>query len=144
MKMAFVIAFLVASSTQAQAASCGEHEATLRNVKLVEWPGYYRSGDSNGLSEFLMDAFQVVNGDGSVSTKADKVSWVAKESWSAEDFVYTITSITCIGSSTAVIVGEGRFVAGVNDARRKHRYVSSNTLHLHNGRWSPFSIAYLG
>lgn len=137
MRCFLTLALLLTIAQPARADSCGTHLAALRDIKLKEWPAYYRNGDSEGLRNFLMDDFRVINGDGSVSLKEEEVKWVAEGSWNPKDFVYTITSITCPGPSTAIIVGEGQFIGQVDGAWHRHRYVSSNVLVLDRGRWRP-------
>jgi hypothetical protein len=137
MKSILAAALLVAVTSAAQSAPCGSQESVLRDIKLKEWPAYYRSGNAEGLRGFLLDEFRVIGGDGSVSLKEEEVAWVAKSSWNPRDFVYTISSISCPGASTAIIVGEGRFKGEVDGVWHEHRYVSSNVLLLKNGRWRP-------
>ncbi len=128
---------LVLASPAAQSASCGSHESALRDIKLKEWPAYYRSGNAEGLGEFLLDEFRVIGGDGSVSLKQAEMAWVAQGDWNPKDFVYTIASLVCPSPATAIIVGEGRFKREVNGVWHLHRYVSSNVLILVEGRWRP-------
>jgi len=137
MKPILAALLLVAGAPEAQSASCRAHESALRDIKLKEWPSYYRSGNAEGLRRFLLDEFRVVQGDGSVSLKEEEVAWVAQGEWNPKDFVYRITSISCPGTSTAIIVGEGRFKREVDGVWLEHRYVSSNVLLLHKGRWRP-------
>ncbi len=137
MKSILAATLLVAMVPAAQSASCGSHESVLRDIKLKEWPGYYRAGNAEGLRAFLLDGFRAIGGDGSVSLKEEEVAWVAKNSWNPKDFVYTITNISCPGPSTAIVVGEGRFKGEVDGVWHEHRYVSSNVLLLKNGRWRP-------
>jgi hypothetical protein len=137
MRSILAAALLIAVAPVAQSASCGAHESALRDIKLKEWPAYYRTGNAEGLRGFLLDEFRVIGGDGSVSLKEEEVAWVAKSVWNPKDFLYTITSILCPGTSTAIIVGEGRFKGQVDGVWHKHRYVSSNVLLLDNGRWRP-------
>lgn len=135
MKTVLVAALLFAVAPAAQSASCGSHESALKDIKLKQWPAYYRTGNAGGLRDFLLDGFRVISGDGSVSPKEEELAWVAKSAWNPKDFVYTITSISCPGASTAIIVGQGRFKGEVDGVWHEHSYVSSNVLLLVDGRW---------
>lgn len=136
MKTSVVVLFVIAAAAPwPAAASCGAQEAVLRQIKLEAWPGYYRRQDAAGLGDFLHEGFRVIGGDGSVTSRAEELAWVAKSSWSPQRFVYTITSISCPQADTALVVGEGRFEADKDGARYEHRYVSSNVLVLVGGRW---------
>lgn len=137
MRSILAAVLFLAVTSAAQSASCGSHESVLRDIKLKEWPAYYRTGNAEGLRGFLLDGFRVIGADGSVSMKEEEVAWVARGLWNPKDFVYTITSISCPGTSTAIIVGEGRFKGEVDGVWHEHRYVSSNVLLLDNGRWRP-------
>ena len=125
--------------TNTARATCEKNDEQLRNVKLIEWPSYYRNGDIEGLKNFLLDGFRVIANDGSVSTKNEEISYLAKNRWSPEDFSYTIFSITCFDATTALIIGEGKYKQLRDGSMHQHRYVSSNVLKLVRGRWRPAS-----
>lgn len=127
-----VLAPIAAAETP---ASCGAEEAVLRAIKLEQWPSYYRKQDVAGLASFLAPGFQVIGADGSSSPRSEELAWVAANPWKTENFVYTISSITCPLEDVAIIVGEGRFTASEGAARVEHRYTSSNVLVRKDGHW---------
>lgn len=135
MKPVVALFVLTAVSRIAGAATCGAEEAILREIKLKAWPNYYRTQDAAGLGKFLLEDFRIVGGDGSVSSRAEELAWVAKSPWNPKDFTYTISNITCPGPAIAIIVGEGRFKGQTDGAWYEHRYVSSNILLRLDGRW---------
>jgi len=133
-----LLAALAAAASPAQVtASCGDLEPGLREVKLKQWPSYYRNQDAKGLAEFLMEDFRLVGADGSVGQRAEELAWVEKNAWNPTDFLYTIRSVHCPAPGVAIIIGEGRFKSQDKDKRawQEHRYVSSNVLVQVRGKW---------
>lgn len=122
-------------ATAGAPGSCGAEEPVLRKIKLEQWPSYYRGQDAEGLASFLLEGFQVIGADGSASPRAEELAWVAANPWRTQDFLYTITSITCPREDVAIIVGEGRFTVTEGVVVTEHRYTSSNVLVKRDGRW---------
>lgn len=109
------------------AAGCGDQEATLRDIKLKVWPGFYRAQDVEGLGRFLAPGFRSVAGDGSITTREEELKWLAANPWRPQAFSYTISSIACPAPDTAVIIGTGRSTRTDRDGKRRvGSYVSSN------------------
>lgn len=138
-----VLALLLSATVAppANAGSCGSLEPALREIKLKEWPGYYRRQDAKGLAEFLHEDFRIVGADGAVTPRSEEIAWVKTSPWNPTDFAYTINSVVCPAPAVAIIVGEGRFKARNEDksAWIEHRYVSSNVLVSIDGKWHAVS-----
>ena len=135
MKVLLAITAVFALTASAAHAFCGAEESVLREIKLKAWPSYYRNQDVTGLGAFLLEDFRVIGVDGAVSSRAETLEWLAKNRWDPKDFSYSISSITCPNSTTAIIVGEGRSKRKQHDTWFEHRYVSSNVLVQMKGRW---------
>lgn len=120
--------------TPTSAATCPD-ETALRSLKTEHWPSLYRQGDVEGLRALLHDEFRVVDAGGNVSTKADELDWLARNTYVAREFRYDITSIQCEGP-LAVIIGTGSMLDDADPAgKQRSSYVSSNVLIKDQGRW---------
>lgn len=101
-------------------------EATLRHLKTVLWPQAYRTGDTALLDKILHDSFQLINADGSRSSKAEEMSWVAENDYDPGEFEYRIERLD-IYDDMAIVAGQG--------VTTNYRYRSSNVLIRDQGRW---------
>ncbi len=130
--VALAAVFLAGSS---QAGS--DDEATLRQIKTVEWPRIYREQDVQALDRLLADDFVVYDSSGA-TPKAEELAWLAKNAWKNDGFSYRIQRLSIYGD-TALIVGEGlvRFASG--EKPHQTRYVSSNVFVREDGRWRAVS-----
>jgi ketosteroid isomerase-like protein len=106
---------------------------TLRQIKLEQWPGYYREQDWQGLQDFLTEDFVLVAPDGSAENREQTVEWVRDNPWGNADanFEYTIRRIDFYSDDVANIHGTGRFDG--EDCRMA--YESANILVRKNGEW---------
>ena len=62
----------------AAAADRSADEAALREIKEVLWPKAYFEQDTELLGRLLAPEFQMVDGDGNWTTRADELDWVRK------------------------------------------------------------------
>jgi len=111
----------------------------LKVAKVQTWRQLYRDQDAKGLENFLLDGFVVIGADGHLSTKAEEVAWLAKNSWSgAEDFEYVVEGIVFEGQDVAMVYGHGRGTRmkdGLPECIETYR--SSNLFRRSEGRWRP-------
>lgn len=130
-----MVALAFATAAPAFAAPCGEREAALREAKLVTWPKLYRTRDSKGLANFLAEGFVSMAADGTLTTRAEEVAWVAANPWQPQDFRYTITRIDCPAPGVGVVLGKGQSVRAGEGSKFAQSYVSSNLFVYQGGRW---------
>lgn len=122
-------------------ASQDDVVATLTEIKINEWPSYYKRQDADGLANFLSRDFVFITDDGSRSDYAKEVDWVRNNPWAGsanDDFIYRIEDISFQSNDVAIIYGEGTSTRTTEDgAPCQHSYWSSNTLRIEDGRWKP-------
>ena len=113
----------------------------LTDIKLNEWPSYYKNQDADGLAEFLSPDFVFITNSGERSTYDEEVQWVRNNPWSGDandDFIYRIEDIFFQSDTVVIIYGEGTSTrTDENGLPCAHSYWSSNTLRRENGRWKP-------
>lgn len=111
----------------------------LTHAKVQTWRTLYRTGDAEGLKNFLNDDFIFIPGDGAAITKQSEVDYLANnQPGMAEDFFYHVDDIIFTGPDTAIVYGKGHS-SRINDTGEpcKHTYWSSNTFKRVDGRWRP-------
>ncbi len=129
-----VLSLLALTSTTATAAEPDDH-AQLRHIKLELWPKAYREQDVELLDRILDDSFQMIDGRGQISTKADELAWIAKHPTSYDSFNYEIERLDVYAGQSAIVAGQGT-IAGTRDGKAwTHVYRSSNVLIKRDGRW---------
>lgn len=115
--------------------------ATLTEIKIDVWPGYYKNQDADGLAAFLSKDFVFITDDGTRSNYEQEVDWVRNNPWSGsenDDFVYRIEGIVLQSNTVAIVYGEGTSTRTLDDGEPcHHSYWSSNTLRIEDGRWKP-------
>ncbi len=115
--------------------------AALTEIKIKEWPSYYKNQDADGLAAFLSKDFVFITDDGSRSNYEQEVDWVRNNPWSGadnDDFVYHVQDIVLQSDTVAIIYGEGTSTRTSDDGKPcRHSYWSSNTLRIEAGRWKP-------
>ena len=99
----------------------------LRHFKTVLWPQAYRTQDVELLDRMLDDSFEMIDGEGNVSTKQDELEWVRDNAWDPGSFEYRIERLQIYQGSFAVIAGTG--------VAETYTYKSSNFLVRENGEW---------
>ncbi len=134
---------VIASCATAQnvAPSSVDAVMALTDIKITEWPSYYKNQDADGLSEFLSPDFVFITDTGDRSDYAKEVDWVRNNPWTGaenDDFVYHIEDIVFQSRDVAIIYGQGTSTRKTEDGQPcAHSYWSSNTLRLEDGRWKP-------
>ena len=127
--------------TAAAAPSDKNTLAVLTEIKINEWPSYYKNQDADGLAAFLSEDFVFITDNGSRSSYQQEVDWVRNNPWSGadnDDFVYRIEDIVFQSHTVAIIYGEGTSTRTSDDGELcHHSYWSSNTLRMEDGRWKP-------
>lgn len=124
---------LAAASPAADPAS--DAEAVLRRIKLELWPRAYREQDIELLDRLLDPRFQMIDGEGRPSSKADELAWVAAHAPGYDTFDYQIERLDVFADSSAIVAGRGT-VSGERDGQRwTHVYRSTNVLVKRDGRW---------
>jgi hypothetical protein len=124
---------LAAASPAADPAS--DDEAVLRRIKLELWPRAYREQDVELLDRLLDPRFQMIDGEGRPSSKADELAWVAAQATSYDTFDYQIERLDVFAGSSAIVAGRGT-VSGERDGQRwTHVYRSTNVLVKRDERW---------
>ncbi len=128
-----LICAVVLSTTSAAAGdSAIEDEAMLRQIKTELWPRLYREQDVAGLDSLLHPSFQMLDGSGTRSTKAQELAYVAANKPSYLSFNFEIARLDVYPNGTAIVDGVGRVQ---QDACRSFEYVSSNILIKQQGYW---------
>ncbi|NNJ65857.1 MAG: nuclear transport factor 2 family protein [Xanthomonadales bacterium] len=124
-----IIAGLLACCAVADASehSGNSDEEILRHFKLVLWPQAYHTQDTELLDRLLHASFQMINDDGSRSTKAEEMAWVAENAFNPGNFEYRIERLDIYEGRLAIIDGTG--------ITERYRYHSSNVLIKENGAW---------
>ena len=101
-------------------------EQILRHFKTVLWPQAYRTQDTELLDRMLHDSFQMIDGDGNRSTKADELGWISENEWDPGNFEYSIERLD-IYDGMAIVDGTGTATS--------YTYKSSNVLLKEDGEW---------
>jgi hypothetical protein len=135
---AFLLAMTLAwasASGQSAPPSRIDDEAALREAKLVEWPGYYRRQDADGLASFLLPGFQAIAGDGSIEEREGVLAQVRARPWNPANFRYEIDHIRFLADDTALVIGRGGSDSARDGRPCRARYRSSNLFRKVGGRW---------
>ena len=108
-----------------------DDEATLRHFKTVMWPQAYRTQDVELLDSMLHDSFEVIDGEGNVSTKQGELDFIANNQWDPGEFEFRIDRLDIYDGRTAIISGAG--------IASNYTYKSSNVLIKEDGKWRAIS-----
>ena len=100
---------------------------TLRHFKTVLWPQAYRTQDVELLDRLLHDSFEMFDGDGNRSTKAEELESIRANRWDPGTFEYRIERLQIYQDAFAVIAGTG--------IAENYSYKSSNFLVKEAGVW---------
>lgn len=109
------------------AVSLADDEATLRHFKTVLWPQAYRTQDVELLDRLLHDSFELIDGEGNRSTKAEELEGIRTTRWNPGSFEYRIERLQIYQGAFAVIAGTG--------IAERYTYKSSNFLVKEDGVW---------
>ena len=100
---------------------------TLRHFKTVLWPQAYRTQDVELLDRLLHDSFEMFDGDGNRSTKAEELESIRVNRRDPGSFEYRIERLQIYQDAFAVIAGTG--------IAENYTYKSSNFLVKEDGVW---------
>ncbi|AYB33552.1 nuclear transport factor 2 family protein [Chryseolinea soli] len=114
-------------------------EATLRNLKQVQWPKAYREQDTVLLDRILADEFQMIDSDGVPSTKKDQLAYIKTHKPTYLSFEFKIERLDLFENNTAVVSGTGTIRAKDKKGWYDVLYQSSNVLIKRNGEWRAIS-----
>lgn len=128
----------------AAAAACAQtpaEEQALRELKIRRWPALYARPDPAGLDAFLHPQFQMIDGAGAISKKADELAYLRTKTPDPPDrqFTYTIERLEVFPNCTAMISGQGRVETTQGGRRHVSTYRSSNVLIKVHGAWRPIA-----
>jgi ketosteroid isomerase-like protein len=114
-------------------------EATLRNLKQVEWPKAYREQDTILLDRILADEFQMIDSDGVASNKKDQLDYIKAHKPNYISFQFRIERLDIFENNTAVVSGTGTIRSKDKKGEYDLVYQSSNILVKRNGEWKAIS-----
>lgn len=126
---------LAALSLPLPAAERSADEAALRELKEVLWPKAYFEQDTALLDRILAPEFQMVDGDGNWTTKADELDWVAKNKPGYDSLEFRIRRLDVLENGTAIAAGTGTVRGRDEDGAYVAEYQSTNVLIKRDGRW---------
>ena len=129
------LAIALMAALPVRAAEPRSDEAQLRELKLTLWPKAYREQDTALLDRILDASFQMTDGTGTVSTKAEELAWVRGNRPGYDDFRFDIERLEVFDGRSAVVSGLGT-VRGRRDGEPYiTRYRSTNVLIKRDGTW---------
>lgn len=131
--LALVILCLAASAGSTEGTR--DDEAVLRELKQVLWPRAYREQDVALLDGILADEFQMIDGEGNWSTKADELEWIANNPVPYESLEFEIRRLDVFENGTAIVAGTGVIRGSGAEGPYVVAYQSSNVLIKRDGRW---------
>lgn len=116
-----------------------QDEATLRNLKQVQWPKAYREQDTVLLDRILADEFQMIDSDGIPSTKKEQLAYIKSHKPGYISFEFKIERLDLFENNTAVVSGTGTIRAKDKKGLYDVVYQSSNVLIKRSGEWRAIS-----
>jgi hypothetical protein len=119
-------------------ASPGEppsDEVALRELKEVFWPKAYFEQDVKLLDRILADEFQMIEGEGNWSTKAEELDWVAGNKPAYDVLVFGIRRLDIFENGSAIVAGTGTMRGTDDDGPYVAEYQSTNVLIKRDGVW---------
>jgi hypothetical protein len=128
-----VLSLICAPGLIGQAPS--EDEKVLREIKEVLWPRAYREQDTALLDRLLADEFQMIDGSGLWSTKADEMKWVSENRPAYDSLTFRIKRLDIFENGTAIISGTGTVKGRDGSGAYVAEYQSSNVLVKRKGIW---------
>jgi Domain of unknown function (DUF4440) len=126
------LAFGLAGSARAAESA---DEAAIRELKEVLWPRAYFEQDAGLLDRILAPEFQMVDGDGNWSTKAEELAWVGKNKPSYDSLTFRIRRLDVFENGTAIAAGTGTIRGSDEDGPYVAEYQSTNVLIKREGTW---------
>lgn len=128
-----VLSLISAPGLIGQAPS--EDEKVLREIKEVLWPKAYRDQDTALLDRLLAEEFQMIDGAGLWSTKADEMKWVRENRPAYDSLTFKIKRLDVFENGTAIISGTGTVKGRDSSGSYVAEYQSSNVLVKRKGVW---------
>lgn len=119
----------------AGAADRSADEATLREIKEVLWPKAYFEQDTELLGRLLAPEFQMVDGDGNWTTRADELDWVSKNKPGYDSLTFELKRLEVFENGTAIAAGTGTIRGTDEDGPYVAQYQSTNVLIKRDGAW---------
>lgn len=119
-------------------AGAAEHsadEAALREIKEVLWPRAYFEQDTELLARLLAPEFQMVDGDGNWTTRADELDWVSKNKPGYDSLTFELKRLEVFDNGTAIAAGTGTIRGKDQDGPYVAQYQSTNVLIKRDGAW---------
>ena len=113
-------------------SSARDDDQVLRQIKTELWPRLYREQDVGGLDRLLHPGFQMIDGSGQRSTKAQELDYVSNNKPTYLNFRFEIVRLDIYPNGTAVVDGIGHLQP---DQCGLYTYASSNILIKENGHW---------
>lgn len=107
----------------------------LREIKEELWPRAYREGDVALLDRLLAGEFQMIDAEGTWTSKDDELAWVAKNKSRNRAFRFEIRRLEVFENGTAVVAGRGVVIGPESNPEGGFEYQSSNILIKRDGRW---------
>lgn len=126
------IALAVCNATAAPSA---EDQMALRQIKEVDWPKAYREQDPALLDRILADEFQMIDSEGTWSSKADELNYVRKHEPGYESFRFVIKRLEIFENDSAVVAGTGVITGRDGTDQVVTQYQSTNIFIKRDGRW---------
>ena len=110
-------------------------EAAIRELKEVLWPKAYFEQDTALLDRILAPEFQMVDGDGNWSSKAEELAWVGKNKPSYDSLSFAIRRLDVFENGTAIAAGKGTIRGTDENGPYVAEYQSTNVLIRRDGQW---------
>lgn len=132
---ALLFATIAIACASTAAADISADEAALRELKELYWPKAYFEQDTKLLDRILAPEFQMVDGDGNWSTKADELAWVAKNKPGYESLAFSIRRLDIFENGTAIAAGTGTIRGTDEKGPYVAEYQSTNVLIKRDGHW---------
>lgn len=110
-------------------------EAAIRELKEVLWPRAYFEQDTDLLGRILAPEFQMVDGDGNWSSRAEELAWVGKNKPSYDSLTFRIRRLDVFENGTAIAAGTGTIRGSDEDGPYVAEYQSTNVLIKRDGAW---------
>lgn len=128
-------ALLSAPPSDASSADRSDDEAAIRELKEVLWPKAYFEQDTKLLDRILAPEFQMVDGEGNWTTKADELDWVSKNRPAYDALEFEIRRLDVFENGTAIAAGTGTIRGSDEGGPYVAEYQSTNVLIKREGRW---------
>ena len=119
----------------AMAADRSADEAALRELKEVLWPKAYFEQDTELLGRILAPEFQMVDGDGNWSTRAEELDWVGNNKPAYDSLTFELKRLDIFENGTAIAAGTGTIRGLDENGPYVAQYQSTNVLIKRDGAW---------